>query len=178
MDATTYGELSKRYPILEKIGFEEYQIKIWIMAHMDMQDKIDIQGFGKFSCKSFMQKGKSYHDLIQQVEDLVLHEVLFVIDKHASIKEYRFAGEAQYEFQKLILGAVGQFRNKGTSELTNLFRSCLTAENEPSFIGENLQEFFTQTQKDPKKIKDFLNTFLIANASAYALFILGLLIHG
>ena len=176
MDEKIYRILSNRYPILEKIGFDEYQIKIWIMAHMDMQDKIDVQGFGKFSCKSFMKKNKSYQDLIKQVNELVNRQVLFIVDKHANIIEYRFNGEGQYEFQKLVLGATEQFRNRGTSELTNLFRDCLKEENESSFINSNLMEFFEQTKRDPKKIKEFLTTFLVANASAYALFLLSLLV--
>ena len=175
MDEKIYRILSNRYPILEKIGFDEYQIKIWIMSHMDMQDKIDSEGFGKFSCKSFMKKGKSYAYLLQQVEDLVNREVLFVVDRHEAIKNYRFKGESQYEFQKLLLGATEQFRNRGTSEITNLFRNCLKEENEPDFITTNHVEFFEKTKKDPEEIKKFLKNYLITNASSYALFLLNLL---
>lgn len=175
MNKMTYDRLSQQYDILEKIGFEEYQIKIWIMAHMDMQDKIDVQGFGKFSCKSFMKKNKSYQDLIKQVDELVSKQVLFIVDKNASIIEYRFAGEGQYEFQKMILGVIEQFRRKEDFELADLFRDCLKEENESSFINSNLKEFFKDTKQDPDKIKGFLTKFLVANASAYGLFILALL---
>lgn len=176
MNESTYQHLYPKYNILRKIGFEEYQIKIWIMAHMDIQDKIDVQGFGKFSCKSFMKKDKSYQDLIKQVNELVDREVLFIVDKNASIIEYRFNGEAQYEFQKLILGATEEFRKKDSFEVTELFRNCLKEENEPSFINTNLEEFFKDTRRDPQKIKGFLGRFLVVNASAYALFILSLLV--
>ncbi len=57
----------------------------------------------------------------------------------------------------------------------NLFRDCLKEENEPDFINTNHMEFFEQTRRDPKKIKEFLTNFLIVNASAYALFLLSLL---
>lgn len=175
MDSEVYRRQSLQYKILEKIGFDEYQIKIWIMSHMDMQDEIDAERFGKFSCKSFMKKDKSYKFLMQQVDELVNRKVLFVVDRHESIKRYRFTGESQYDFQKLVLGASEQFRNRGSSELSNLFRDCLKEENEPDFINTNHMEFFEQTRRDPKKIKEFLTNFLIANASAYALFLLSLL---
>jgi len=175
MDSEIYRRLSLRYKILEKIGIDEYQIKIWIMSHMDMQDEIDAEGFGKFSCKSFMKKDKSYQYLMQQVNELVDRKVLFVVDRHASIKRYRFTGESQYEFQKLVLGVTEQFRNKGSSELANLFRNCLKEENESDFLNTNLMEFFERTKRDPTEIKKFLTKFLIANASAYALFLLSLL---
>ena len=176
MDENTFRTLSSQYKILEQIGYDEYQIKIWIMAHMDIQDKIDIEGFGKFSCKSFMKKGKSYGDLITQVKDLVNRKVLLIVDSRASPQVYRFSGEAQYEFQKLLLAATDQFRNRGASELSNLFRRCLGEEKETSFINTNVMEFFEKIKKDPEEIKKFFKKFLIANASAYGLFILGLLV--
>lgn len=175
MNKPTFEQLSTKYAILEKIGFEEFQIKIWIMSHMDIQDKIDVQGFGKFSCKSFMNKGKSYQDLIEQVNELVRREVLFVVDKSASIIEYRFTGEAQYEFQKLLLATGVEFKRKEPYQLVDLFRDCLKEEQESSFINANMDEFFAETRKDSKKTKDFLSKYLVENASSYALFILSML---
>jgi len=175
MDENAFRTLSSQFKILEQIGYDEYQIKIWIMAHMDIHDKIDAEGFGKFSCKSFMKKGKSYGDLIAQVKDLVNRKVLLIVDRHTTIHEYRFAGEPQFEFQKLLLAATDQFRNRGSSELANMFRRCLEEEKETSFISTNLMTFFEQTKRDPEEIKKFLIRFLIANASAYALFLLSLL---
>ncbi|MCH7559870.1 MAG: hypothetical protein IIC67_00620 [Thaumarchaeota archaeon] len=176
MDENGFRTLSSQFKILEQIGYDEYQIKIWIMAHMDIQDRIDIEGFGKFSCKSFMKKGKSYNYLIGQVKDLVNRKVLLIVDRHASLQVYRFSGEAQYEFQKLLLAATDQFRNRGSSELANMFRRCLEEEKETSFISTNVMTFFEKTKKDPEEIKKFLTKFLIANASAYGLFILALLL--
>ncbi len=158
------------------IGYDEYQVKIWILSHMDMQGTIDDQGFGKFSCKSFMEKNKLYQDLLDEVNELVAKKLLFVTDANAQIKQYRITGDSQYEFQRLILGAIQQMRKSKPYLIAELFKECLDEENERNFLTSKPNEFFQQIKQDDNHIKQFLKDYLIQNASSYATFLLSLFV--
>ena len=177
IDRESFETISNKYSIFEKMGYDNHQIKIWIMAHMDIEDAIDQERFGKFSCKSFMAKGKSYQDLLNEVESLVSKNILFVEDRHASIKKYRFRGEAQYEFQRFMLDTIKGIHRIENWQLKELFEKCLKEENEYNFLNHrNLDQFFSEIQTDDNRIRNFFKDFLIQNASSYGTFLLSLIL--
>ena len=131
MDSEIYRRLSLRYKILEQIGYDQYQIKIWIMSHMDIQDKIDIEGFGKFSCKSFMKKGKSYNYLIAQVKDLVNRKVLLIVDRHHPFKYIDFQERLNMNFKNYYLQLQNNFVIEGHPNLQTCLEDVLKKKMKP-----------------------------------------------
>lgn len=177
MDRTIFDRLALKYKILEQIKYEDYEVKIWIMSHMDRENIIDVQGFGKFACKSFMEKGKGYADLIKVVNFLKNAQVLFIPDERAHIIQYRFVGESQYEFQRLMLDVEKVIHNKDKTELAELFNDCINKEGGSGFFAGNKIEHFRNIKQDNSKIKSFLYNFLNSNATSFANFVLKLLIE-
>ena len=175
MEKADFTLLSSKYDILKRIKFHEYEIKIWVMSHMDKKRMIDVQGFGEFTCESFMNKGKNYSDLINMVNFLTERGVFFIVDKNSDLIQYRFDGDSQFKFKNLMRNVKKEMLRRDPSELASLFYNCLENEEKLGIFSGNKQEHFRVLKKTNGAIEKFLYDFLNSNATSYANFILQLL---
>lgn len=174
MNEEQFSRLSLRFDILNQMGFNDYKLKIWIMSHMDQAIMIDAEGFGRYSCKSFMDAGLKYEEYVKIAEKLVDLGIFYKPAPNAPIMQYKFKGEAQQYFKKLLIEVEREITKQDPYDVFSLFSECLDKQNEPNFIVGNKKEYFTKLHQDPSEIKVFLKNFLIANATSYGIFILSL----